>query len=109
MRIWLIGADDAGSEALRQLQKNPTIEVVVTDMIEQPKAVTDRLIDKIDSIETVTQMNINILARRIRPDLILIDSRALKRNLSRLSGGMVYAEAFHNEIAAASDFPCIII
>ncbi|HAJ34139.1 MAG TPA: hypothetical protein DCL15_00390 [Chloroflexi bacterium] len=109
MRIWLIGADQAGAEALRQLQKNAAIEVFVTDMIDRPRAVTDRVIDKLDALENVTPMNVNILARRIRPDLILIDSSAAKRNLTRLSGGMVYAEALQNEIAATADYPCIII
>lgn len=109
MRIWLIGADQAGSEALHQLQKNPAIEVVVTDMIDRPRAVVDHLIERLDSVETVTPMNINSLARRIRPDLILIDSDAAKRNVSRLSGGMVYAEALQNEIAAVCDLPCIVI
>lgn len=31
MRIWLIGADVAGSAALRQLRKNPAAEVIVSD------------------------------------------------------------------------------
>lgn len=109
MRIWLIGADQAGAEALRQFQKNAAIEVFVTDMIDRPRAVTDRIIDKLDALENVTPMNVNSLARRIRPDLILIDSSAAKRNLMRLSGGMVYAEALQNEIAATADYPCIII
>lgn len=109
MRIWLIGADQAGAEALRQFQKNTAIEVFVTDMLERPRAVTDRVIDKLDAIENVTPMNVNVLARRIRPDLILIDSSAAKRNLTRLTGGMVYAEALQNEIAATADYPCIII
>lgn len=109
MRIWLIGADHAGAEALRQFQKNAAIEVFVTDMIDRPRAVTDRVIDKLDALENVTPMNVNALARRIRPDLILIDSSAAKRNLTRLSGGMVYAEALQNEIAATADYPCIII
>lgn len=109
MRIWLIGADKSGCEVLRQLQKDPDIEIVVTDMIDQPRAVTDRLIKKVDFVESVTPININSLARRIRPDLILIDSGAAKRNLARLSGGFVYAEALQNEVAAASEFPCIVI
>ena len=109
MRIWLIGADEAGSEVLRQIQKNPNIEVIVTDTTDRPKSVLDRVIEKVDAVENVTQVNINTLAKRLRPDLILIDSGAAKRNLSRLSGAMVYAEAFQNEMAAISDFPCIII
>jgi hypothetical protein len=109
MRIWLIGAEQAGVEALRQLKKNPAVDVVVTDSIERPKAVAERVIARIDHVETVTSLNINQLARRIRPDLILIDGGALNRTLGRLSGGSVLAEALHSEIAAASDFPCLVL
>lgn len=109
MRIWLIGADQAGSEALRQFQKNPAIEVIVTDMIDRPRAVADGLIERLDAVENVTPMNVNTLARRIRPDLILIDSSAAKRNLTRLSGGMVYAEALQNEVASIAELPCVVI
>ncbi len=109
MRIWLIGADEAGTEALRQFQKNPTIEVIITDTIDRPKAVVDGVIAKVDSVERVTQINVNTLARRLRPDLIMIDNGAAKRSLSRLSGALAYTEAFQNEIAAISEFPCLII
>ena len=109
MRIWLIGAEQAGIEALRQLKKNPAIDVVVTDSVERPKAVTDRVIARIDAVESVTSLNINQLARRIRPDLILIDRGALNRTLGRLSEGNFLAEALHSEIAAASEFPCLVL
>ena len=53
MRIWLIGADQKGTEALRQLKKNPNIEVIVSDATDQPKAVTERVIAKVDYVETL--------------------------------------------------------
>ena len=37
MRIWLIGANKNGTEALRQLQKNPALQVIVSDTIAQPR------------------------------------------------------------------------
>ncbi len=76
MRIWLIGADQAGSEALRQLKKNPAVTVVVSDAADRPKAVSDGVIARVDMVENVTPVNINQLARRVRPDLILIDAGA---------------------------------
>jgi hypothetical protein len=108
MRIWLIGAAQAGTDALRQLKKNAEVEVIVSDPTEQPKAVQDRVIFKVDYVETVSPININQLARRIRPDLILIDPGADKRNL-RLSGGMAFSDAINTEIAAASDYPCLVL
>ena len=109
MRIWLIGADQAGSEALRQLKKNPAIIVIVSDAGERPRAVADGVIAKVDMVENVTALNINQLARRIRPDLILIDAGAAKRAMGRVSGGLVFTEAMQSEMAATSETPCLIL
>jgi hypothetical protein len=109
MRIWLIGADESGSEALRQLRKNPAITVVVSDASERPKAVSERVIYKVDMVEHVTPMNVNQLARRIRPDMILIDAGAARRAMGRVSGGHVFAEALQVEIAGASELPCLVL
>lgn len=109
MRIWLIGADHNGTAALRQLRKNPSIEVVVSDSIERPRAVANGIIERIDYIESVTPVNINQLARRVRPDLILIDRGAMQRAVNRVSGGVAFAETLQEEMAAASDYPCMII
>ena len=87
MRIWLIGADERGSEALLQLQKNKQIEIIVSDPQERPKAVVEGIITQVDYVERITSININQSARRIRPDLILIDNSALQRSMGRISGG----------------------
>ncbi len=109
MRIWLIGADQAGCEALRQLKKNPAITVIVSDALERPRAVVDGVIAKVDMVENVSSLNINLLARRIRPDLILIDPGAARRAMSRVSGGLVFTEAMQGEMAATSETPCLIL
>jgi hypothetical protein len=109
MRIWLIGADQRGTEVLRQLQKNVNIEVIVSDTRDQPKAVTDRVIAKVDYVEQVSSVNINKLARRVRPDLILIDAGAAQRNIGRVTGGTTFSDALVHEIATASEFPCLVI
>jgi hypothetical protein len=109
MRIWLIGADQRGTEVLRQLQKNSNLEVVVTDAVDRPLAVTDGVISKVDYVEVVTSVNINTLARRIRPDMILVDPGADQRNLGRLAGGPAFADALTNEMSKASDYPCIVL
>lgn len=109
MRIWLIGADQKGIAALRQLEKNPNMEIIVSDAIEQPRAVTERVIAKVDFVEAVTPININTLARRTRPDLILIDTGALERNYGRLASGYVFSDALNNEIATASEYPCLVL
>lgn len=109
MRIWLIGADQAGTAALRQLRKNPDIQIVISDSIARPKAVEQRVIAQVDFIESVTPLNVNQVARRIRPDLILLDRGAIQRAFARLSEGFAFAESIQNEIATASEIPCIML
>ncbi len=109
MRVWLIGAGQAGAEAVRQLRKNEEITVVVSAPTADPPALRDRVIDKVDYVENVTPVNINSLARRVRPDLILIDSTALETGLARVSGGSALSQALTYEIATTSDYPCLVI
>ncbi|MCX6042166.1 MAG: hypothetical protein NTV69_13595 [Caldilinea sp.] len=109
MRVWLIGADAAGTAALRQLQKNRNIQVVVSDAIPNPRAIEQRAIAQIDYVESVTPLNINQLAKKIRPDLILLDRGAIQRAFSRISEGFAFAESIQQEIAAASEIPCIML
>jgi hypothetical protein len=109
MRIWLIGAGRAGTEALRQLGKNEEIAVVVSAQIADPVAVREQVIAKVDYVEAVTPLNVNTLARRIRPDLILVDRTAQEGGLGRVSGGASLSQALIDEIAAVCDYPCLVL
>lgn len=109
MRVWLIGADSGAIRALRQLQKDPDIEVYVSARSERPKAVEEGILDRVNYVEQITPVNVNNLARRIRPDLILIDAAAEERSYGRMSGGLVFSDSLINEIAVASDYPCLIL
>lgn len=107
MRVWLIGAGQAGSAALRQLRKNEEIEIYVTAETDRPQAVKDGVLDRVDHVETVNSLNINPLARRIRPDLILVDPTI--GALGRVAGGAAFSQSMLEEMAAASDYPCILL
>ena len=107
MRVWLIGAGQAGSAALRQLRKNEEIEIYVTAETDRPQAVKDGVLGRVDQIETVNSLNINALARRIRPDLILVDPAI--GALGRVADGAAFSQSMLEEMAAASDYPCILL
>jgi hypothetical protein len=109
MKIWLIGADKKAIHALQQLHKNAAIEVIVSAEGPSPRAVQEGVIDKVDRMETVTSLNVNQLAKRIRPDLILIDPTAGERSYGRVEGGMALADALTYEIAAISAYPCLVL
>lgn len=107
MRIWLIGAGKAGSAALRQLGKNESIEVIVTAETDRPPAVRDGVLDHVDYVETVNSLNINTLARRIRPDLILVDPTV--NTIGRVTGGATFTQSMLDEMASSSEYPCILL
>lgn len=102
MRIWLIGAGSTGAATLRQLQKNPDIDVVVSDPSPRPLAVREGLIEKVDYQETVNSVNINHLARRIRPYLIR-SRRRRGRGAGRVGRGAGPALALNYEIGATAN------
>jgi hypothetical protein len=108
MRIWLIGAGQIGTAALRQLQKNDDLAVVVSADNDQPQAVKQGVIAKVHYVETVTTVNLNTLARRIRPDLILIDPVAMNV-LNRVSGAAAFNQSMLEEMVASSEYPCIVL
>lgn len=108
MRIWLVGTGQAGTEVLRQLRKNEALEVVVSNAGARSRAVEEGSV-RVEETDMVTPVNVNTLARRIRPDLILLDSSADERNLGRVMGGPALTRAILEEIAAESDYPCLIV
>lgn len=109
MRVWVVGAGQVGTQIIRQLKKNEDITIIVSDVSQSPRAVTEGVIARVDHVEAVTSANINTLGRRIRPDLILIDSSAEGRNLSGMTGGGNFMQSLANEIALASHYPCLIL
>jgi len=109
MRIWLIGAESIGAATLRQLQKHPDMTVIVSDTSPNPLAVREGLIDKVDYSEAVNSVNINQLARRIRPDLILLSPPEGGVGLGALEGGQALAQALNYEISTRSEYPLIVL
>lgn len=109
MRIWLIGAEMRGIQVLRQFAKNQRVDVIVSDVSERPRAVVEGVINQVDYVERITSLNINHVARRVQPDLILIDAGALDRNWGHVTGGSALSEAMTQEMASVSEFPCLIL
>jgi nucleoside-diphosphate-sugar epimerase len=109
MRVWLIGAGKIGSATVRQLQKNPDIEIVVSDPSPKPAAVQEGVISRVDIVENVTSVNINQLARRIRPDLILISPAANERGMAKVEGGQALTDALNHELVQTSEYPVLIL
>jgi hypothetical protein len=109
MRIWLIGAEDPAIRAIVQLRKNPNIQLVVSSPVEDPKAVRDGVLERVDYVERVNHINVNDLGRRIRPDLILIDASAAARDYARFAGGTALSDELTRAVASAAQCPCLVL
>lgn len=109
MRIWLIGAGNIGSVALEQLQKNPTLEVFVSDPSERPEAVRNGLIERVDLVANVTPFNVNEIARRVRPDLVLLSPGIGEQGFGAIEGSKALSDALNYETIVASELPCLIL
>ncbi len=109
MRVWLIGAGNIGSVALRQLQKNTTLDIFVSDPSDQPEAVRAGLIERVDLVENVTPVNVNEIARRVRPDLILLSPGIGEQGFGAIEGSKALSDALNYEIIIASAYPCLIL
>ena len=109
MRIWLIGAGRAGTAAIRQLQKNPDVELVISDPLERPRAVEEGVIKQVDILERITLININEVASRIRPDLILIAGGTGAGSFGNVTGVSALTDALNYEIAIQSNVPCLVL
>jgi hypothetical protein len=109
MRIWVVGAGKVGTAALRQLQKNSDIEIVVSDPSNTPEAVQQGVISKVDIVENVSSVNVNQLGRRVRPDLILLSPAASERGVGSVEGGQALTDALNHEIASSCDYPVLIL
>lgn len=68
----VIGAGKLGAQVLRQLRKNPDLEVVVADPHDRPLAVAEGLVEKVDLKTHVTALNFQEVVDAVNPDLVLL-------------------------------------
>ena len=109
MRVWLIGAGNIGSVVLRQLQKNSSVEIFVSDPSDQPEAVRDGLIERVDLVANITPVNVNEIARRVRPDLILLSPGIGEQGYGAIEGSKALSDALNYETIIVSEYPCLVL
>ena len=98
MRILVIGAGPTGATVIQQLLKNPAITVITADPGEEPFAVSQGIIEKVDIVGSITPLTIEALLGEARPDLVLIALQPEDMGLGKSPGVDVLAEALHEEI-----------
>jgi saccharopine dehydrogenase-like NADP-dependent oxidoreductase len=109
MRVLVVGAGRAGSRVIRQLRKNPAIEIITVDPSADSYAVKQGVIESVDIQETLTPLTVDFVLEQARPDLVLLTTSSEDLGLGQAPGIDILAEALRKEVAAASKVPMIEI
>jgi N-acetyl-gamma-glutamylphosphate reductase len=107
MRVLVIGAGRTGAKVIRQLRKNPEIEIIIADPRQELYAVEQGIIDKVDIREALTPLTLEHVLGRSHPDLVLLAMPAEDMGLGKAAGMDILAEALREELAALARVPVI--
>jgi hypothetical protein len=107
MKVLVVGAGRTGSRVIRQLQKNPEIEIITADPRADAYAVRKGLIEMVDILEGFTPLTVDYVLEKAKPDLIFLATATEDLGLGNVPGIDILAEALRKELASASDIPMI--
>lgn len=107
MRVLVVGAGRTGARVIRQLRKNPDIEIITADPHVEAYAVETGLIDAVDIPEGFTPLTVDYVLDKAKPDLILLAMATEDLGLGTAPGIDVLAGALRKEMASATDIPLI--
>lgn len=107
MKVLVVGAGRTGARVIRQLQKNPDIEIVTADPRADSYAVRTGAIEAVDIREGFTPLTADFVLERAKPDLVLLATATEDLALGSAPGIDILAEALRKELAAASEIPLI--
>jgi hypothetical protein len=107
VKVLVVGAGRTGTRVIRQLRKNPEIEIITADPREDPFAVETGVIKAVDIREGFTPLTADYVLEQANPDLILLATATEDLGLGVAPGIDILAEALREELASASDVPLI--
>lgn len=109
MRVLVVGAGVVGARVLRQLKKNPRIEVVTVDPRDRPYAVEQGIIEDVDYHAELNTVELKETLRKVRPDLVLVTTSKEDMARTGVSGLEVLVTALRNEFEATAEVPIIAV
>ncbi len=107
MRVLVVGAGRTGARVIRQLKKNPELEIIVVDPRAEPFAVEQGLIASVDIHEAFTPLTVDYVLEKARPELVLLAMATEDLGLGDAPGMDILAEALRQEVSSASTVPMI--
>lgn len=109
MRVLVVGAGMVGARVLRQLKKNPKIEVVTVDPRDRPYAVEQGIIEDVDYHAELNTVELKETLSKVRPDLVLVTTSKEDMARTGVSGLEVLVTALRNELEATAEVPIIAV
>ena len=107
MRILVVGAGRVGAQVLLQLQTNQSLTIITCDPREEPFALQEGIISRIDIQETLTQLTLKFVIDQAKPDLILLTRTSEDFGLGKAPGMDIMVNSLKTELAAISKVPLI--
>lgn len=107
MRVLVVGVGRTGARVIKQLRKNPDIEIITADPRADAHAVEKGLIERVDILEGFTPLTVDYVIEKAKPDLILLATATEDLGLGDAPGIDILADALRKEVASASDIPLI--
>ncbi|MBU0684264.1 MAG: hypothetical protein KJ653_00210 [Candidatus Thermoplasmatota archaeon] len=98
MKVLVVGAGRLGSQVIKQLRKNPEIQIVVADAHEKPNAVVDGVIRSVDLRVHITPLNFMEIVDRVRPDLVILARTTEDWEQSDVPMGSEYVAGMEREL-----------
>lgn len=109
MRVLVVGTGRAGARVIRQLRKNPKIEIVTVDPRADTFAVEEGVIEAVDIQEAFTPLTIDYVLKQADPDLVLLAMATEDLGLGAAPGIEILADALRKEVASDTEIPLIEI
>jgi dihydrodipicolinate reductase len=109
MRVLVIGAGRTGARVIKQLQKNPKIEIITADPRSDSFAVQQGIIQSVDILEGFTPLTEDYVLEQAKPDLVLLAMSTEDLGLGEAPGIDILVDALRQELASTSEVPMIEI
>ena len=107
MRVLVVGTGRVGGRVIRQLRKNPNIEIITVDPRADSYAVEENIIEAVDILEAFTPLTMDYVFAKAQPDLVLLATATEDMGLGLAPGIDILAAALRKEVASASEIPLI--
>ena len=109
MKILIVGAGVVGARVIKQLRRNPSIEIRVVDSRETPYSVQEGIIETVDYQVELRPIELEQVIREVKPDIVLVTTSPQDISRSSIPGLEILVEALRIELESTSKVPIIAV